>query len=512
MSPSTILKEKDVITIEKKGVLKATSITKDFPGTRALEDVDFDVLEGEIHALVGENGAGKSTLMNILMGIYQANKGEISIRGKTVQIKSPGDALRYGVGLVPQELNLIPEVSVAENIFMGNEIKNGMGIIDWVRMNEETEVLLAKLHIKDIHPEDMTKGLSAAFQQLISIARILASGSKIIILDEPTASLTNRETDNLFSIMKELRKEGCSFIFITHHLDEVLKISDRVTVLRDGHRVYECATEDITIEEMIYYMANRKVTLMEHIKRDVPDEIMLKVNGYSRKNEFQDISFSVRKREIFGIAGLVGAGRTELINAIYGLTKKDAGTLELDGKLVEIKMPKDALKLGIGYVTEERRKLGIFAELPVNINMMMPSLKKFYKHRMIHYGQLDKSTEEYVKKLSIKTTSLDTLIKYLSGGNQQKVIIARWLEKQSRLLILDEPTRGIDVRSKGEIYQLIRRMADEGKTIIIISSETDELLSVCDRIMVMHEGNYKGIIENPEEYDREGVLKMALQQ
>jgi len=510
LSPSVILKDKDVIKIEEKCVLRATGITKDFPGTRALEDVDFDLLEGEVHALVGENGAGKSTLMNILMGIYQANGGRISIQGRTVQVKNPGDALRCGVGLVPQELNLIPELSVAENIFMGNEIKNGAGVIDWKRMNTEADKLLKKLHIRDIQPEDMTKGLSAAFQQLISIARILASGSKIIILDEPTASLTNRETDNLFSIMRELKKEGCSFIFITHHLDEVLNISDRVTILRDGRLVHECATKDITIEKMIYYMANQKVAMMEHLKRDIPDEIMLKVNSYTRKNEFRDISFAVKKREIFGIAGLVGAGRTELINAIYGLTKKDSGTLELDGRPVEIKAPTDAMKLGIGYVTEERRKLGIFAELPVDINMMMPSLRKFYKHRMIHYGKLDESAESYVKRLSIKTTSLDTLIKYLSGGNQQKVIIARWLEKQSNLLILDEPTRGIDVRSKGEIYQLIRRMADEGKTIIIISSETDELLAVCDRIMVMHEGNCKGFIEDPERYDREEVLKMAL--
>lgn len=500
-----------MITIDGKDVLKATGITKDFQGIRALENVDFDLLEGEVHALVGENGAGKSTLMNILMGIYQANEGQISIYGKNVQLRNPGDALHQGVGLVPQELNLIPELSVAENIFMGNEVKNAVGMVDWNRMNEEAERLLERLYIKDIHPEDTTKGLSAAFQQLISIARILASGSKIIILDEPTASLTNRETDNLFAIMKELKNDGCSFIFITHHLDEVLKISDRVTILRDGRRVHECAAKDITIEEMIYHMANQKVAMMEHVKRDISDEIMLKVNGYSRRNEFRDISFSVKKREIFGIAGLVGAGRTELINAIYGLTKKDAGTLELNGKPVEIKQPKDAMKLGIGYVTEERRKLGIFAELPVNINMMMPSLKKFYRHGMIHYGQLDRNTAEYVEKLSIKTTSLDTLIKYLSGGNQQKIIIARWLEKQSNLLILDEPTRGIDVRSKGEIYQLIRRMADEGKTIIIISSETDELLSVCDRIMVMHEGNYKGTIEDPDGYNREEVLRMALQ-
>lgn len=492
-------------------VLEMRGITKQFPGTRALDGVDFNLLPGEVHALIGENGAGKSTLMNVLMGIYQPNAGQIFINGKQTQIHSPLEALQAGIGLVPQELNLVTELSVAENIFLGREQRNHLGLVDWNKTNEAAQALLADLHVKDISPQTPAGELSAAFQQLVSIARILASGTKVIILDEPTASLTIKETENLFSIMRELKEKGCSFIFITHHLDEVLEISDRVTILRDGRFVHRCATDEITVDQMIYYMANRKVEQAKHVERTVSPQVKLKVQNFSRKREFQDISFEVHEQEIFGIAGLVGAGRTELVNAIYGLSKRDSGELLYDGKPVNIQSPTDAMRLGIGYITEERRKLGIFAEMPVDVNMMLPSLGNFYQGGLIHYKSLDSAAQAYVDQLSIKTPSLETRIKYLSGGNQQKVLIARWLEKRSDFLILDEPTRGIDVRSKGEIYQLIRKMADEGKTILMISSETDELLAVCDRIMVMHEGRIKGMVDKPGQCTREDILKITLQ-
>ena len=475
-------------------VLEMRGITKQFPGTRALDGVDFNLLPGEVHALIGENGAGKSTLMNVLMGIYQPNAGQIFINGKQTQIHSPLEALQAGIGLVPQELNLVTELSVAENIFLGREQRNHLGLVDWNKTNEAAQALLADLHVKDISPQTPAGELSAAFQQLVSIARILASGTKVIILDEPTASLTIKETENLFSIMRELKEKGCSFIFITHHLDEVLEISDRVT-----------------IGTVACYMANRKVEQAKHVERTVSSQVKLKVQNFSRKREFQDISFEVHEQEIFGIAGLVGAGRTELVNAIYGLSKRDSGELLYDGKPVNIQSPTDAMRLGIGYITEERRKLGIFAEMPVDVNMMLPSLGNFYQGGLIHYKSLDSAAQAYVDQLSIKTPSLETRIKYLSGGNQQKVLIARWLEKRSDFLILDEPTRGIDVRSKGEIYQLIRKMADEGKTILMISSETDELLAVGDRIMVMHEGRIKGMVDKPGQCTREDILKITLQ-
>lgn len=492
-------------------VLEMRGITKMFPGTCALNEVNFNLFSGEVHALIGENGAGKSTLMNVLMGIYQPNAGQIFINGKQMQIHSPLEALQAGVGLVPQELNLVGELSVAENIFLGRERRNHLGLVDWNKTNEEALALLADLHVHDIPPDKPAGELSAAFQQLVSIARILASGTKVIILDEPTASLTVKETENLFSIMRELREKGCSFIFITHHLDEVLKISDRVTILRDGRFVHRCAANEITIDQMIYYMANQKVEQARRVERTVSPEIKLKVQNFSRKREFYNISFDVREREIFGIAGLVGAGRTELVNAIYGLSKRDSGTLIYDGQPISIQSPTDAMRYGIGYITEERRKLGIFAEMSVDVNMMLPSLKNFYQGGLIHYKALDSAARRHIDRLSVKTPSLETRIKYLSGGNQQKVLIARWLEKRSDFLILDEPTRGIDVRSKGEIYQLIRNMADEGKTILMISSETDELLAVCDRIMVMHEGRMKGIVDNPGQCTREDILKITLQ-
>lgn len=492
-------------------ILEMKGITKIFPGTCALDRVNFNLKAGEVHALLGENGAGKSTLMNVLMGIYQPNDGEIRLNGKIVKFRSPLDALNHGIGMVPQELNLVSDLSVAENIFMGREPKNALKIVQWKQMNSEAQKLLDRLHVTGLEPTDSANKLSAAFQQLVSIGRILASGSRILIFDEPTAALTAKETEDLFSVIQELKTEGYAFVFITHHLDEVSRIADRVTILRDGKFVHSCMSKEITVEEIIYYMANQKVEKVAHRKRQYSDKAVLKVRNFTRRKEFRDISFEVKRQEIFGIAGLVGSGRTELVNAIYGLTKIDSGELEINMQKVKINSPKDAMKLGIGYVTEERRKLGIFSEMSVNINMMLPSLKKFYKKGVIDYRRLNNNTEKYIDMLSIKVPSVDTLIKYLSGGNQQKVLIARWLENQCDLLIMDEPTRGIDVRSKHEIYQLIRKMADEGKTIIVISSETEELLSICDRIMIMHEGVMKGLVENSGLYDRESILKTALQ-
>ena len=490
-------------------VLEMQGIIKQFPGTLALNKVDFNLKKGEVMALIGENGAGKSTLMNVLMGMLQPDEGNIIIRGEKTENKSPYEALQKGIGMVPQELNLVSEISIAENIFLGiHQKKNHM--IDWNQTKKKAGEVLAKLEV-DIDPELKVKNISAAFQQLVSIARTLVFGSNIIILDEPTASLTLRETEHLFRNIRKLREEGKSIIIITHHLDEVEELSDRVTIMRDGQMVKLCDTKELSIDDMIFYMANQKVEKHVRIKRDISPEVFLKVKDFTRYKEFEDINFEVKKGEIFGVAGLVGAGRTELFNCIYGLSKKEKGQLFLAGKEIRVKSPDAAIRQGIGLVPEERRKQGMFPIMAIYENVMMPSYKKITRKGLIRFKDAKEATKKQIENLRIKTPSGETLIKNLSGGNQQKVILARWMEKKVRLFILDEPTRGIDVRAKGEIYKLIREMADSGITVVMISSEVEELITVADRIMVMHNGRVKGFITPDEELAREDVLKIALQ-
>lgn len=459
-------------------------------------------------ALIGENGAGKSTLMNVLMGVLKPEEGEVYLQGTKIEIKSPYEALQHGIGMVPQELNLVTELSIAENIYLGCHQKTN-GIFDWKKTAQNAQVILKKLKV-DIDPKEKVKNITAAFQELVSIARTLVFGSNIIILDEPTASLTIQEKDHLFEVVRMLKSEGKTIVIITHHLDEVKELSDRVTIMRDGTLVKVCQTDEVTTDEMIFYMANQKVEKNKIIKRNVSDEIVLEARGLTRKGEFEDVSFQVRKGEIFGVAGLVGAGRTELFSCIYGLTKSHSGSLYLNGKEVVMKSPVDAIANGIGLVPEERRKQGMFALLSIYENVMMPSYHTISSKGVINFDEAKKRTNRQIDAMRIKTPSCNTQIKNLSGGNQQKVILGRWMEKNVDILILDEPTRGIDVRAKGEIYRLIREMADNGVTVIVISSEMDELISVSDRIMVMHEGLVKGFMEPSEDMVGEEILKVAL--
>lgn len=492
-------------------VLEMKEVCKEFPGTKALNNVNFNLKSGEIHALIGENGAGKSTLMNVLMGVHQKNHGEIFLNGKKIENKSTYEALLKGIAMVPQELNLVGDVSIAENVFLGNEQKGKSSIlIDWNKMNKRAAKFLKELGL-EIDVTQNLKNISAAHQQLVSIARSLAFNSQILILDEPTASLTINETEVLFKALKRLRSEGKSIILITHHLNEVKDICDRTTIMRDGNVVYSDNTENLTIDDMIIKMANKKVQKSVASKRDVKKDVFFEVRNLSRNHEFHDISFSVYKGEIFGVAGLVGAGRTEVFRSIYGLTKKESGKVFLEGKEVKIGSPSDAIKLGIGYVPEERRKMGIFPILSVIENLLMPTYSKLSKCGLIDFNKARQTSAEYIKDLSIKTPSDETFIKNLSGGNQQKVILARWMAEQAKLMILDEPTRGIDVNAKADIYKLVTKLADSGVTVIVISSEIEELIANTDRMMVMHEGKLKGFIDNPRECAREDVLKLALQ-
>lgn len=493
---------------KEKEILQMSNITKTFPGVKALDCVSLDVRESEIMGLIGENGAGKSTLMKVLMGIYKADEGTIEIEGRKVSIESPSEAIKYGIGMVPQELNLNPYVSAAENVYLGNEITNRFKKIDWKLTNENAAMVMKQVGL-DVPPETPVYKLSSAQQQLVQLSRLLATGAKLLIFDEPTASLTVKETDELLKLMKVLKEQGKSIIFITHHLEELIRVTDRITVMRDGKSVFVGNTEDMNVDMIIEQMAGKKVKKLTREQRMVGNEVMLKVEGFSRGKEFQDVSFEVRKGEIFGIGGLVGAGRTELISAIFGITKKTAGKLYFEGQEVNIKNPTDAIGLGMGFVPEERRKHGIFPILSVRENAMISIYDELFHGFMIQGNEAKRTTQEYVDKIRIKTPSIETKIQNLSGGNQQKVILARWLAAKTKLLFLDEPTRGIDVNAKGEIYELIREMTREGMTVIIVSSEHEELLLLSDRIMVMHEGKQKGIAD-ASEMRQSDILEMAL--
>lgn len=491
-------------------LVEMRKIVKTFPGTKALDGVTLKLRKGEIHALIGENGAGKSTLMNILTGQFSMDSGEIIMEGEPVRFSSPREAMAKNIVLVPQELNLIPEASIAENIFLGNEVvKNNL--IDWNKTKEEAKKLLGLLDVQ-VDVSVPVKELSAAYQQLVSIARALTYEPKVLILDEPTAVLTNQETKSLFDSMQRLKKNGTAMVFITHHLDEVIEQADRITIMKDGCLIKEVLVSEITKEEMINQMAGKKVEITSRVKREISDEVFFEAKNLTRNGEFENVSFQIRKGEILCVAGLVGAGRTEIFKCVFGITEKEAGgTTWIEGKEVQIKSPMDAILCGMGYVSEERRHDGIAPDMSVMENMMLPSYDKLKKNGLIDYQKAVAITDQYIASFKIKTASRETLIKNLSGGNQQKVIVARWMAKGIKMLILDEPTRGIDVNAKGEIHQLIRELADQGVAVVVISSEMEEVIALADRIMVVHNGKISGYITEVEKITQEDVLKVAFQ-
>ncbi|MDY3121976.1 sugar ABC transporter ATP-binding protein [Suipraeoptans intestinalis] len=491
-------------------IVEMKNITKTFPGTKALDKVSLRLRKGEIHALVGENGAGKSTLMNVLTGQFFCDSGDLYVEGEPVRFSSPKEAMKKSIILVPQELNLVMEASVAENIFLGNEKVSGIWI-DWKKVQKEAKKLLELLSV-EIDVTRPVKELSAAYQQLVSIARALAYRPKVLILDEPTAVLTNKEATSLFVCMQELKKKETAMVFISHHLDEVMEQCDRITIMKDGCLVKEVSVEEITKDQMINLMAGKKVEKSQRIQREVSDEIFMKVHNLSRKGEFDKISFHVNKGEILCVSGLVGAGRTEIFKCIFGITEKEpGGKIYIEGQEAEIKSPIEAIAYGMGYVSEERRHDGIVPDLSVMENLVLPSLGNMKKAGLLDWKKAADVTDRYVQSFQIKTASRETRIKNLSGGNQQKVIVARWMAKGIKMLILDEPTRGIDVNAKGEIHQLIRDLADNGVAVIVISSEMEEVLALADRIMVVHKGMISGYLEDVDIATQEDVLKVAFQ-
>jgi len=500
--------DKEGRTAMEQDLLRMIKINKGFPGVRALKDVNFDLREGEVHALVGENGAGKSTLMNVLSGMLQKDSGQIFVSGVELAITSPSFAIRNSIGMVPQELNIVPEISVAENICLGVQSRKVGFILDWKETNRKAKEIMQRLGLH-MDPHKTACLCSVAQLQMVQIGRALAFGVKIVILDEPTSSLTYQEKENLFQVVRQLRQDHVGIIFITHHIDEVEEISDRVTIMRDGENVETLHTKDTSIREIITKMSGQEEIFSVHNREFKGEDILLKVENLCHKTDYRNVSFDVKRGEVFGLAGLVGAGRTEVIMTIFGANRAESGSVYFKGSQVSINTPKEAIDLGIGYLPEERRTQGIFPELSIRENLTMPILKRISRYGVIDTNEQHKITEQYIRNLQIKTTSDENYIRNLSGGNQQKVIFARWIEKNTELLILDEPTRGIDVRAKDEIHKLIKLLAEEGKTIIVISSEVTELLDVTDRIMIMHEGNVKGIV-NAGEVSQQDILRIAL--
>jgi ribose transport system ATP-binding protein len=490
-------------------ILKVDNVSKSFPGVRALDHVSFDLRKGEVHALVGENGAGKSTLMKILSGVYQADEGTITLKGRQVSFKNSTQARDAGISIIYQELNLIPHLSVAANIFIGREPLTRFGTLDEKKMNADSVAILSRLNIK-LDPTTILKNLAVSKQQMVEIAKALSFDSEILIMDEPTSALTESEIDELFTVIHSLRDRGVSIIYISHRLEELKHIIDRISIFRDGHSVSTDDYSAIGMEEIISRMVGRKLEKQFPPKQNVPTPAkILEVRHINRKGILHDISFDLYRGEILGISGLMGAGRSELARAIFGADSIDAGEVIMNGKKVTVKAPTDAIAAGIAYLSENRKEEGLAVKMLLSENVTMANLQEVSRRfGVISRSQEMEATQKYTNDLNIRTPSLNQVVNNLSGGNQQKVVLAKWLFCDSKVLIFDEPTRGIDVGAKYAIYELIGFLAHEGKGIIMISSELPEILGLTDRVLVMHEGTLAATL-NTAETSQEEILNYA---
>jgi len=493
----------------KRMMFEVRDISKSFGVVKALSHVTLGLDPGEVHAVIGENGAGKSTLMNIICGKLQPDGGSILRDGRAVTFQSPRDAHAAGIAIAPQEINLVPALSVAENILLGAQERGSLRQIDWTRTRERA---IRHLHDIDdtIDPDAPTSQLSKAGQQLVQIARAAATSARILIFDEPTAALTAHETERLFAFIRRFREAGGSIFYISHRLDEILELSQRISVLRDGVKVAELDPKATDRDEMVRHMAGRPMEAVSHRPlSQVSGEVVLSVEGLSRKGEFSDISFDLHRGEVLGVAGLVGAGRTEVGKCIFGVTAAQSGSVRVFGRPASFRHPADAIAAGLVYLPEERKQEGIFALMSITENMSLPVLDNFRGLLGLRFNDMVNAVADYVSRLKIKIGRQSDPITSLSGGNQQKVILGRWLLKKSRILILDEPTRGIDVNAKAEIQGLLRTLTAQGLSIIYISSELQEVIDVSDRILVMHEGRIKGIVP-AQKASQESLLALAM--
>lgn len=490
-------------------ILTMKNIDKSFPGVHALDHVNLELRKGEVHALMGENGAGKSTLMKVLTGIYKKDSGTITYEGKEVEFKNTKAAQDAGIVIVHQELNMLGHLTVAQNLFIGREFKKGFRIDD-KKMNEEAQKLFDKLHV-DIDPTERMSDLTVGKQQMCEIAKAVSFDAKVIIFDEPSAALTETEIEALFQIIRDLKQKGIAMVYISHRMDEIKMITDRVTVMRDGAYVGTVRTEECTKEDIIHMMVGRVIYEEPKTHSTVPQDapVVLKVEHLTAGKMVQDISFELRKGEILGFSGLMGAGRTETARALFGADPKEGGDIYVNGRKVLIRNPEDAVRHGIGYLSEDRKRYGIVIQKSVTENTTMAALHKFMKGLFINKKKEKETAKEYVETLATKTPDVEQLVINLSGGNQQKVVIAKWLTQDCEILIFDEPTRGIDVGAKNEIYKLMNRLASEGKSIIMISSEMTEILRMSDRIIVMCEGKKTGEL-TIEEATQEKIMHLAM--
>jgi len=485
-------------------------IDKSFPGVKALKQCRFELRSGEVHALVGENGAGKSTLMKILAGVYSKDAGRIMYKGREVEITNTRAAQNLGISIIFQEFNLIPHLTVAQNIFIGREPRKGIRfILNEKEINKKTQELLDMMNV-DIDPRTKVSDLTVAKQQMVEIAKALSLNSEVLIMDEPTAALADSEIEELFRIIRDLKKKGVGIIYISHRLEELGVISDRITVMRDGEYIDTVATKDVTTAQIIKMMVGREIyETSEANSESSKNEIVLEVKNLNRGNAIKDVSFNLRKGEILGFAGLMGSGRTEVARAIFGADPVDSGEVYVNGKKVKIKQPIDAVRHGIGYLSEDRKRFGLMLDLNVELNIVIASLKNYVNFiGGVNKNKTRKESSKWVDTLKIKTPSLDQKVKNLSGGNQQKVVLGKWLSRDCNILIFDEPTRGIDVGAKSEIYKLINKLAAEGKSIIMISSELPEILRMSHRIIVMCEGRITGEL-SCEEATQERIMEYA---
>ena len=490
-------------------ILEMIHISKSFGGTQALEDVSLQLYSGEIHALLGENGAGKSTLIKIMTGIQQQDAGDMLIDGQPVRVASSQDAQRLGVAAIYQEPMIFPDLSVAENIFIGHT--NRGKIVDRRRMEREAEAVLERLDVK-LDVGEPARGLTLAEQQTVEIAKAISLDVRVLIMDEPTASLSAHEVRRLFRIVANLKRQGVAVLFISHRMEEVFEISDTITVLRDGRWISTMPRAEMTPALAIRQMVGREVKELFHRERRAPGPVRLSVRNLSREGRFRDVSFDLRAGEVLGFAGLVGAGRTDVGLALFGVAPADEGVIELDGTAVTIGSPRAAMDLGIAYSTEDRRQLGLILPLSITSNITLPSLPRFLTSIGLVKREAERSTaEEFRERLRIRTPSVDAPTGSLSGGNQQKVVISKWLETNPQVLILDEPTRGIDVGAKVEVHQLIDELASRGMAIIMISSDMPEVLAMSDRVLVMREGRQMAIFDQSEA-TQERVLAAAMGQ
>lgn len=488
-------------------ILELKHITKLYPGVVALNDVSLEVRRGEILALVGENGAGKSTLIKTCSGAITPTQGEIVINGKSFTGMTPQTSEQNGIGVIYQEFNLVGDLSVAENIFLGRAIRKGM-VIDLKAMERESKKILDSLNIK-INPKTLVKTLSVGYQQMVEIAKAVSQNAKLLIMDEPSAPLTSAEVEAMFAIVDKLKAGGVSIIYISHRLDEIFRLADRITILRDGQYVTTLNTDETNKDELVKHMVGRKLTEV-YPKRDeicVKDEVIFEAVNVSGNGD-KNISFKIHRGEVLGLGGLVGAGRTEFAELMFGIRQKTAGKFIFKGKEISPKTPKDAIELGIGLVPEDRKKEGALLGMSIRCNINMPIYQRISKGTVINENKEEEIAQTYRKEISIKTPTLDQLVKNLSGGNQQKVILAKWLAADSELLIFDEPTRGIDVGAKQEIYTLINHLVEQGKTVLMISSEMEELMGMSDRILILAEGNMTGEL-NKSEFDQERIMQLA---